>query len=119
MDTLTETLSHDVISSDRVEGTTVCNEPGDKLGSIDYLVIDKRSGKVRYAAREFGGFLGMGTHRYPVPWNLLEYNTARGGYVVPIDKDTLDGAPRYEEDRRPDYDDEYGRTVYDYYGVGW
>jgi hypothetical protein len=29
------------------------------------------------------------------------------------------GAPRYADDRRPDYDDEYGRTVYDYYGVGW
>ena len=119
MDTLNETLSHDVITSDRVEGTTVYNDAGDKLGSIDYLVIDKRSGKVRYAALEFGGFLGMGTNRYPVPWSLLEYNTERGGYVVPLDKETLDGAPRYEENRRPDYDDEYGRTVYDYYGVGW
>ena len=119
MDTLNETLSHDVITSDRVEGTTVYNDAGDKLGSIDDLVIDKRSGKVRYAALEFGGFLGMGTNRYPVPWSLLEYNTDRGGYVVPIDKETLDGAPRYEENRRPDYDDEYGRTVYDYYGVGW
>jgi sporulation protein YlmC with PRC-barrel domain len=119
MDTLNETLSHDVITSDRVEGTTVYNDAGDKLGSIDYLVIDKRSGRVRYAALEFGGFLGMGTNRYPVPWSLLEYNTDRGGYVVPITKETLDGAPRYEENRRPDYDDEYGRTVYDYYGVGW
>jgi hypothetical protein len=119
MDTLNETLRHDVITSDRVEGTTVYNDAGDKLGSIDYLVIDKRSGQVRYAALEFGGFLGMGTNRYPVPWSLLEYNTGRGGYVVPITKETLDGAPRYEESRRPDYDDEYGRTVYDYYGVGW
>ena len=119
MDTLSDTLSHDVITSDRVEGTTVYNDAGDKLGSIDYLVIDKRSGKVRYAALEFGGFLAMGTHRYPVPWSLLEYDIDRNGYVVPIDSDTLDGAPRYEEDRRPDYDDPYGRTVYDYYGVGW
>jgi sporulation protein YlmC with PRC-barrel domain len=119
MDTLTDTLSHDVISSDRVEGTAVYNDAGDKLGSIDYLVIDKRSGQVRYAALEFGGFLGIGTNRYPVPWNLLEYDTARGGYVVPIDKDTLEGAPRYEQGRRPNYDEEYGRTVYDYYGVGW
>jgi hypothetical protein len=38
---------------------------------------------------------------------------------VPITKETLDGAPRYEESRRPEYDDQYGRTVYDYYGVGW
>ena len=119
MDTLNKTLSHDVISSDRVEGTTVYNDAGNKLGSIDYLVIDKRSGRVRYAALEFGGFLGMGTNRYPVPWTLLEYDTDRGGYVVPINKDTLEGAPRYAADQRPDYDDEYGRTVYDYYGVGW
>ena len=119
MDTLNETLSHDVITSDRVEGTTVYNDAGDKLGSIDYLVIDKHSGKVRYAALEFGGFLGMGTNRYPVPWSLLEYNTSRGGYAVPITRETLDGAPRYEESRRPDYDHEYGRAVYDYYGVGW
>ena len=51
-------------------------------------------------------------------YRLLE-TLRRGGYVVPITKETLDGAPRYEEDRRPRYDDEYGRTVYDYYGVGW
>ena len=119
MDTLNETLSHDVITSDRVEGTTVYNATGDKLGSIDEIVIDKRSGQVRYAALEFGGFLGMGTNRYPVPWSLLEYNTSRGGYVVPITKETLDGAPRYEESKRPDYDEQYGRNVYDYYGVGW
>ena len=119
MNTATDTSTHDVISSERVEGTTVYNEAGDKLGSIDDLMIDKRSGQVRYAALEFGGFLGMGTNRYPVPWSLLEYNTTRGGYVVPITKDTLEGAPRYEQNRRPDYDDEYGRTVYDYYGVGW
>ena len=111
--------SSDVISSDRVEGTSVYNSAGDKLGSIDDLMIDKRSGQVRYAVMEFGGFLGMGTDRYPLPWNMLKYDLDRGGYVVPLDKDTLDGAPRYEENRRPDYDDEYGRTVYDYYGVGW
>ena len=112
-------MHHACISSSKVTGTAVYNANGDKLGSIDDIMIDKLSGKVRYAALEFGGFLGIGTNRYPVPWGLLEYNTERGGYVVPLDKDTLDGAPRYEQDRRPDYDDEYGRTVYDYYGVGW
>ena len=115
----TETLSHAVISSDRVEGTAVYNTAGDKLGSIDHLVIDKRSGLVRYATLEFGGFLGMGTNRYPVPWSLLEYDTNLGGYAVPIDKAMLDGATQYRDDARPDYDDDYGRTVYDYYGVNW
>ncbi len=110
---------HDVISSDRVEGTSVYNTAGDKLGSVDHLVIDKRSGVVRYAVLEFGGFLGMGTDRYPVPWGLLEYATDLSGYRVPIDKSTLESAPQYRDDQRPVYDDVYGRTVYDYYGVGW
>jgi hypothetical protein len=76
------TSSSDVISSDRVEGTSVYNTAGDKLGSIDYLVIDKRSGSVHYAVLEFGGFLGMGTDRYPLPWQMLEYDTDKEGYVI-------------------------------------
>jgi hypothetical protein len=44
----------DVISSDKVEGTSVYNNAGEKLGSIDDLMIDKRSGQVRYAVLEFG-----------------------------------------------------------------
>ena len=31
----TTTLTHDIISSDRVEGTSVYDEAGEKLGSID------------------------------------------------------------------------------------
>lgn len=113
----TSTSAHDVISSDRVEGTDVYNNAGDKLGSIDDLVIDKRSGQVRYAVMEFGGFLGMGTDRYPLPWDMLKYDTTKDGYVVPFDKDRLDGAPRYADDERPRYDEDYGRRVNDYYGV--
>jgi sporulation protein YlmC with PRC-barrel domain len=111
------TTNSDVISSDRVEGTTVYNNAGDKLGSIDELMIDKRSGQVRYAVLEFGGFLGMGTDRYPLPWNMLKYDTSRDGYVVPLEKEQLSNAPRYSDDERPTYDDEYGRRVNDFYGV--
>ena len=112
-------LPSNVISSDRVEGTAVYSPSGDKLGSIDYLVIDKRSGLVRYAVLEFGGFLGIGTDRYPIPWSMLKYDTSEDGYVVPIQKSTLEGAPRYEGDMRPDFSDEYGRGVYKYYGASW
>jgi len=111
------TTASAVISSDHVEGTNVYNSAGDKLGSIDDLMIDKLSGQVRYAVLEFGGFLGIGTDRYPLPWNMLKYDTSVEGYVVPIDKDRLDEAPRYPSEQRPDYDDAYGRRVNDYYGV--
>lgn len=107
----------DVISSDRVEGTNVYNPSGTKLGSVDDLMIDKRSGQVRYAVLEFGGFLGIGTDRYPLPWNMLKYDTDLEGYVVPLSKETLEGAPRYAADDVPEYSPEYSRTVRRYYGI--
>ena len=113
------TSPYPTISSSKVEGTKVYNLKGDKLGSIDDLVIDKRSGQVRYAALEFGGFLGVGTDRYPLPWTMLKYDTTKDGYVVNIDKTQLDNAPRYTEDEAPTYSDDYGRKVYDYYGSSW
>jgi sporulation protein YlmC with PRC-barrel domain len=113
------TSSHDVISSDKVEGTTVFNSVGDKLGSIDDLMIDKRTGQVRYAVLEFGGFMGIGTDRYPLPWNMLKYDTSKEGYVVPLDKSRLESAPRYAADDTPEYSDEYGKRVNGYYGVDW
>lgn len=109
-------MASDVISSERVEGTNVYNAAGDKLGSIDDLMIDKLSGQVRYAVMEFGGFLGMGTDRYPIPWNMLKYDTSQDGYVVPLDKAQLEGAPRYANDSVPDYDDTYRSNVDKYYG---
>lgn len=108
----------DSISSDKVEGTDVYNTAGDKLGSVDDLIINKRTGKVEYAVMEFGGFLGMGTDRYPLPWSMLKYDTEKDGYVVPLDKDKLDKAPRYAHDKVPEYTSDYGRSVNTYYGTG-
>jgi len=113
----TATMTSDQISSDKVEGTNVYNLEGDKLGSVDDLIIDKRSGQVRYAVLEFGGFLGMGTERYPLPWSMLKYDTEKEGYVVPLDKRRLEDAPRYAEDEVPEYTSDYGRRVNGYYGV--
>jgi sporulation protein YlmC with PRC-barrel domain len=109
--------THDVIASERVQGTDVYGPDGTKLGSIDGLMIDKRSGHVRYAVMEFGGFLGMGSDRYPLPWSMLKYDTRLEGYVVPLTKEKLEQAPRYDAETSPDYTDDYGRRVHSYYGV--
>lgn len=109
-----------LISSDRVEGTTVYNTVGEKLGSIDHVMIEKTTGQVRYAVLEFGGFLGIGTERYPLPWNVLTYSTDLDGYVVPLDQAQLEKAPRYDTAAAaPEYNEEYARTVYRHYGTEW
>ncbi|MEP7298043.1 MAG: PRC-barrel domain-containing protein [Burkholderiales bacterium] len=110
-------MSNDIISSDKVEGTNVYNLSGEKLGSIDDLMIDKVSGQVQYAVLEFGGFLGIGTDRYPLPWSTLKYDTNQNGYVVPFDKTRLEQAPRYHEEDIPSYTADYSRRVDKYYGL--
>jgi len=118
----TTTIDPDVtsgamISSDKVEGTKVYNTAGETLGSIDCLMIDKHSGTVRYAVLEFGGFLGMNTDRYPLPWNQLHYDKKQDGYVVPLDKARLEDAPRYAHDNTPPYTSDYTGSVDRYYGT--
>lgn len=108
-----------VISSSKVAGTNVYNPAGEKLGSIESLMIDKISGQVRYSIMEFGGFLGMGTDRYPLPWTTLKYDVTQQGYVVALDKEQLRQGPKYASDTVPEYTEDYGRRVYDYYGVPW
>jgi sporulation protein YlmC with PRC-barrel domain len=106
-----------VISSGRVHGTNVYNPDGDKLGTIDDLMINKYTGQVRYAVMEFGGFLGIGSDRYPIPWRLLTYDKGLGGYVVPLSTPKLEGAPHYSKDAQPAYDEAYGAAVNGYYGA--
>ena len=107
------------ISSAKVEGTNVYSLNGDKLGSIHEIVIDKASGHVRYAELEFGGFLGMGTDVYPLPWGKLKYDVTKDGYVVDVNKAQLDQAPKYPVGRDIEYTEKYGREVYNYYDTPW
>ncbi len=114
----TSTTTNALICSDKVEGTAVYNTNGDKLGSIDSLMIDKRTGQVRHAVLEFGGFLGLGTDRYPLPWSILKYDTNHDGYVVPLEQSRLNDAPRYpHNDPSPFMSDAgYGQRVNNFYG---
>ena len=69
--TLEQRETTTLIGSDKVEGTNVYRSNGDKIGSIERIMLDKQSGKVAYAVMSFGGFLGIGHDHYPVPWSLL------------------------------------------------
>ncbi len=87
-----------LISSESVEGTDVYGVGGDKIGSIDHLMIDKPTGKVAYAVMSFGGFLGLGHSHYPIPWTMLRYNTQREGYEAAITEAQLKDAPEFTDD---------------------
>ncbi len=110
--------THDLIASDKVEGTKVYDPRGEHIGSIERILVEKRSGKVSYAVLSFGGFLGIGDDHYPLPWPSLKYNVELGGYqtMVPIEK--LKGAPRYADESEWDWaSSTRTKGLSDYYGV--
>ena len=107
-----------LIASDKVEGTAVYGFDEEKIGSVERMMIDKMSGKVAYAVITFGGFLGIGSDYYPVPWSTLKYDTSLGGYrLVNITKDQLERAPKYSDESDWNWSRENDTRVYDYYGA--
>ena len=107
-----------LIGSDKVEGTAVYGADDRKIGSIERVMIDKKSGRVSYAVLSFGGFLGIGDEHYPLPWQSLKYDTRLGGYLTGVTQKQLEGAPKYGNDNSWDWADEArARSVNDYYGV--
>lgn len=107
-----------LIASDKVQGTRVYGANGESIGTIERLMIDKRTGVVAFAVVSFGGFLGIGDDHYPLPWRSLSFDTGLGGYRTNLSEAQMREAPRF--DRAGDWDwnsAERSRTVHDYYGV--
>ncbi|HMO29424.1 PRC-barrel domain-containing protein [Enterovirga sp.] len=113
-----ESPTHPLIESDRVEGTEVYGVDDQHIGWIKRLMIDKKSGQVAYAVMGFGGFLGLGEEDYTVPWSKLDYNTSLGGYKTDLTADQLKGAPDfYKNDDYKWQDRDKERELHSYYGV--
>jgi hypothetical protein len=106
-----------LISGGKVSGTNVYNSAGESLGDIHDVMIDKVSGRVAYAVMSFGGFLGIGESYHPLPWSALTYDTNKGGYVVNLSREQLEGAPTYSSDSEPNWDRRYEQGIHDYYGI--
>jgi len=108
------------ILASKVKGTAVYNGRGEKIGTVEDIVLDKQSNQIMFAALGFGGVLGMGEKYYPVPWSLLNYDENKGGYVVPLNKDRLENAPSYDLNDLTRRDGSVGtirETTYSFYNV--
>lgn len=109
---------HALITASRVTSAPVYNLEGDRIGSIEDLSIDKKSGQVRYALLSFGGFLGIGERYHPLPWSVLDYSAEKDGYVLPLTKEALKAAPSYTIDELEAFgggDNLYREALYSYY----
>ena len=85
--------AHRIIRTSGVTGAAVFSVSGERCGRICDLSIDKRTGHVVYALIAVEGDLGFLQRVCPVPWGLLRYDAAKGGYVAPADKIELTVGP--------------------------
>jgi sporulation protein YlmC with PRC-barrel domain len=106
-----------LVPAHKVRGTAVFGRDGDRLGTVDELILDKGTGEVTFVILTSGGFLALGQSYHPIPWSVFRYDAKHDRYTVAVDKRLLDGAPSYRSDSTPIFDAAYGKRVTDYYRV--
>jgi len=84
-----------------VLGRDVRSPTNEDMGRIVDVIVD-RTGTVRAAVIDFGGFLGVGSRKIVVEWNALHFGkVAHNGEAITLDlsKAQVAAAPEYKEDK--------------------
>jgi sporulation protein YlmC with PRC-barrel domain len=104
------------IRAKQVLGTNVNDTSGNKIGTIEDVILDKQSNSILFAVVGFGGFLGMNEKYHPIPWSALDYDPDEGAYVVGFTKEQLQAAPSGSiDDLTRDDGMQLRDRTYDYY----
>jgi sporulation protein YlmC with PRC-barrel domain len=98
-------MGHTLVPSDRVEAAAVYGRDGQKIGTIERLMLEKKAGTVAYAVVKCGGFLKADTCHYPLPWNSLKYNVARKAYETDLTLEELQSGRSEDDDEAFDWGD--------------
>jgi PRC-barrel domain len=83
-----------------VLGRDVRSPTDEDMGRIVDVIVD-RTGTVRAAVIDFGGFLGVGSRKIVVDWNALHFgrvNNKGDSITLELTKAQVAAAPEYKED---------------------
>lgn len=82
-----------------VLGKSVVAPNGEGLGLITDVIVD-RDGRPRAAVIDFGGFLGVGSRKIAVDWNLLSFDPEERDRpaVLSLGRREIKAAPEYRAD---------------------
>ncbi len=107
-----------LMGADTLIGNDVCNTQDRDLGDIKEIMLDMRTGRISYAVLSFGGFLGMGSKLFAVPWEALKLDTVEKRFVLDVSVDRLESAPGFDPDAWPDMaDSSWAEGIHAYYGT--
>ena len=105
------------LTASSIIGDTVENQEGEKLGTIDNLMININTGMVEYAVIEFGAFFGIGRKLFAIPFTELRLVPQKKVFLLDRDKEFLEKLPGFDKKHWPDTNDHYYHDVNLYWKI--
>lgn len=103
-------MAHTLVPGNHVETASLYGRDDMKIGTIERLMLEKKSGTVAYAVVRCGGLLKGEVRHYPVPWDSLKYDVARKAYTTNVTLEELRSGPSELDGEAFDWGDR--STVY-------
>lgn len=105
--------STQVLTAKSIMADDVVNSASEHIGDIKDLMIDLQRGCIAYAVLDFGGFLGMGSKYFAVPWDSFTVDEDRKELRLNVSREWLENAPGFDKDHWPMSNDEayYGQVT--------
>jgi sporulation protein YlmC with PRC-barrel domain len=118
------TLYRGLLLSTKVVGSHVKNLQNEDIGTIDDLILNPDTGRVRFAVLGLGGLLGAGETKVVVPWTAIGLVKGSPGeaptYVIDAAKDKLANAPKFDPNKLTDlYARAAAQPIFDYFGIAF
>lgn len=83
-------------------GSRVKNAAGEGIGRIKEIMIDLEEGHITYAVLSFGGFLGLGSKLFAIPWNALVFKPHENVFILHVDKERFKNSLGFDKNHWPD-----------------
>ena len=106
-----------LMGADTLIGEDVYNRQDESLGDIKEIMLDMHTGQIAYAVLSFGGWLGMGSKLFAVPWQSLQLDTVNKRFILDSSKEQLKNAPGFDTDNWPDMaSTQFATQIHGFYG---
>ncbi|MCF8039625.1 MAG: PRC-barrel domain-containing protein [Desulfohalobiaceae bacterium] len=96
-----------------IKGKKVLDANGEDIGEVSGMLVDAKSGKIKYIMLTSGGVFGVGGDKYPVPWQAVRTGTDQEGFQVNFTSEELKNAPKGTKVTSRDQ----AKEINEFYGV--
>jgi len=97
-------------------GQAVYDAVEEKVGVIQDIFISPKTNKALFVVLSEGGFLGLGSDTYALPWKMLEFNTNSGAILLEVRRQKLADAPQIDLNKLKNHDRSEMNRLAEYYG---